>query len=74
MGSRSLDEIFLVLVHVSLEDVFHWTQQALKGVTVDRYHPAVGNRLDACLTNCVLHQCDLSKVVSLLVLEHFLPF
>ena len=67
-----MDKVFLVFVHVSLQDLFDRAQKALEGVTLDGYDTAGGLGLDAGLSHCVLDQSDLSEVVAFLVLEHLL--
>lgn len=72
MCSRSLDEVFLVFVHISLKDVFHWAQESLEGITVDRDNSAACLRFDTGLTNGVLHQGNFSEIVAFLVFKHLL--
>lgn len=70
----SLDQVFLVFVHVALQDVFHGAQQALEGIALDVDNSAISHCFDAGLTNCVFHQGYLTEVVSIMVLKHLLGF
>ena len=69
---QSLDEVFFVLVHVALQDVFNGAQQSLECVSFDRHYSAVTLSFHACLPHCILHQSDFSEIVAVFVLEDFL--
>mgnify|MGYP006897108187 CR=1 FL=1 len=71
---RSLEKIFLVLVHVPLENILHRTQQPLKSITINRDNPALSFSLNTSLSNSILNQSDFSKVISFLVFENLLYF
>ena len=70
----SLDEVFLVLVHVALQDVLDRAQQSLEGVSLDGDNAAVGLCLNAGLPDGVLDQSDFSEVVAFLVLKDLLDW
>ena len=70
----SLDEVFLVLVHVALQDVLNRAKKSLEGVSFNRDNAAVGLCLDAGLSHGVLDQSDLSEIVTYLVLKHLLDW
>jgi len=71
MNKGSLNQVFFIFVHITLENVLHWAEQTFKGVTLDIHNSAIGFGFNACLTNCVLYQCDLTKVISIMILKHF---
>lgn len=70
----SLDEVFLVLVHVALQDLLNRAQKPLEGVSLDGDNAAVGLCLNAGLSDGVLDQSDFSEVVAFLVLKDLLEW
>lgn len=67
-----MDQIFLVLVHVALENVFNGPQKSFERITFDRNNPAIGFSFHAGLPDGILDEGDFSEVVALLVLEDLL--
>ena len=70
-GVKSLNQVFFVFVHVALEDVLNWAKQSFKCISLNWYNSAVSLSLNTCLSHSILHQCDLSKVITAFVLEYF---
>ena len=68
----SLNQVFLIFVHIALQNVFHRPQQALEGITLDVHNSAISLRLDARLPHCILNQRDFPKIVSIFILKHLL--